>query len=133
MDVEKRADERRTESGIEVKPLYKPEDLEGFDYAERLGDPGEYPYTRGVYPTMYRGRPWTMRQYAGFGTARETNRRFKYLSSDSDAKRLPEYDGNYPVIGSWLVDGYACGIGIREDRGPITTNTSRFVPHLFVP
>ncbi len=79
MDVEKRADERRTESGIEVKPLYKPEDLEGFDYAERLGDPGEYPYTRGVYPTMYRGRPWTMRQYAGFGTARETNRRFKYL------------------------------------------------------
>jgi methylmalonyl-CoA mutase N-terminal domain/subunit len=79
VDVEKRADERRTESGIEVKPLYKPEDLEGFDYAERLGDPGEYPYTRGVYPTMYRGRPWTMRQYAGFGTARETNRRFKYL------------------------------------------------------
>jgi methylmalonyl-CoA mutase, N-terminal domain len=80
VDVEKRADERRTESGIEVKPLYKPDDLEGFDYAERLGDPGEYPYTRGVYPTMYRGRPWTMRQYAGFGTAKETNRRFKYLT-----------------------------------------------------
>src|SRR5829696_1261962 len=79
MDTEKRRDERRTESGIEVKPLYKPEDLEGFDYAERLGDPGEYPYTRGVYPTMYRGRPWTMRQYAGFGTAYETNARFKYL------------------------------------------------------
>src|SRR5918911_1760014 len=79
MDVEKRADERRTESGIEVKDLYRPEDLEGFDYAERLGDPGEYPYTRGVYPTMYRGRPWTMRQYAGFGTAKETNARFKYL------------------------------------------------------
>src|ERR671920_309441 len=79
MDVEKRGEERRTESGLEVKPLYRPEDLEGFDYAERLGDPGDYPYTRGVYPTMYRGRPWTMRQYAGFGTARETNRRFKYL------------------------------------------------------
>src|SRR5215207_2994444 len=79
MDTEKRWEERRTESGIEVKPLYKPEDLEGFDYAERLGDPGEYPYTRGVYPTMYRGRPWTMRQYAGFGTAYETNARFKYL------------------------------------------------------
>jgi methylmalonyl-CoA mutase, N-terminal domain len=78
MDVEKK-DERRTESGIEVKPLYRPEDLEGFDYHEKLGDPGEYPYTRGVYPTMYRGRPWTMRQYAGFGTAKETNRRFKYL------------------------------------------------------
>ena len=76
MDV----DERRTESGIEVKPVYGPEDLgEDFDYAERLGDPGEYPYTRGVYPNMYRGRPWTMRQYAGFGTAAETNARFKYL------------------------------------------------------
>ncbi len=79
MDVEKRTDERRTESGIEVEPLYKPEDLESFDYAEKLGDPGEYPYTRGVYLTMYRGRPWTMRQYAGFGTAAETNARFKYL------------------------------------------------------
>jgi methylmalonyl-CoA mutase, N-terminal domain len=86
-DVEKRSEERqgarqgerRTESGIEVKPVYRPEDLDGFDYAEKLGDPGEYPYTRGVYPTMYRGRSWTMRQYAGFGTARETNARFKYL------------------------------------------------------
>jgi glutathionylspermidine synthase len=47
-----------------------------------------------------------------------------------DAKRLPEFDGNYPVVGSWLVNGYACGIGIREDRGPITSNTSRFVPHI---
>ncbi len=82
-DVEKRSEERqgerRTESGIEVKPTYKPEDLNGFDYPEKLGDPGEYPYTRGVYPSMYRGRPWTMRQYAGFGTAKETNQRFKYL------------------------------------------------------
>jgi methylmalonyl-CoA mutase N-terminal domain/subunit len=76
MDV----DERRTESGIEVKPVYRPEDLgEDFDYSEKLGDPGEYPHTRGVYPSMYRGRPWTMRQYAGFGTAKETNARFKYL------------------------------------------------------
>ncbi len=78
MDVEKK-DERRTDSGIEVKPLYRPEDLESFDYSDKLGDPGEYPYTRGIYPTMYRGRPWTMRQYAGFGTAKETNKRFKYL------------------------------------------------------
>jgi methylmalonyl-CoA mutase N-terminal domain/subunit len=74
MDV----DERRTESGIEVKPVYRPEDVRG-SYEEKLGDPGEYPYTRGPYPSMYRGRPWTMRQYAGFGTARETNARFKYL------------------------------------------------------
>ena len=74
MDV----DERRTESGIEVKPVYRPEDVEG-SYDEKLADPGEYPYTRGPYPSMYRGRPWTMRQYAGFGTAKETNARFKYL------------------------------------------------------
>jgi methylmalonyl-CoA mutase N-terminal domain/subunit len=79
VDVEKRQDVRRTESEIRVKPFYKPEDLSGFDYSEKLGDPGEYPYARGVYPTMYRGRPWTMRQYAGFGTAGETNARFKYL------------------------------------------------------
>jgi methylmalonyl-CoA mutase N-terminal domain/subunit len=79
VDVEKRRDVRRTESEIQVKPFYKPEDLSGIDYSEKLGDPGEYPYTRGVYPTMYRGRPWTMRQYAGFGTAGETNARFKYL------------------------------------------------------
>ena len=79
MDVEKRQDVRRTESEIQAKPFYKPEDLSGFDYSEKLGDPGEYPYARGVYPTMYRGRPWTMRQYAGFGTAGETNARFKYL------------------------------------------------------
>lgn len=68
-----------TESGIEVRPFYGPDDLERFDYGEKLGDPGEYPYTRGIYPTMYRGRPWTMRQYAGFGTAEETNRRFRHL------------------------------------------------------
>ena len=71
--------ERRTESGIEVGPLYRPEDVEGLEYEKSLADPGEYPYTRGPYPSMYRGRPWTMRQYAGFGTARETNERFKYL------------------------------------------------------
>ncbi len=81
MDVEKQEERRTTESGIEVKPFYRPEDLgDGFDYDKKLADPGDYPYTRGPYPTMYRGRPWTMRQYAGFGTARETNRRFKYLT-----------------------------------------------------
>jgi methylmalonyl-CoA mutase, N-terminal domain len=67
-----------TMSGIPVKPLYTPEDVEG-DYDEKLGYPGEYPYTRGVYPTMYRGRLWTVRQFAGYGDAEETNKRFKYL------------------------------------------------------
>jgi methylmalonyl-CoA mutase, N-terminal domain len=72
-------DERRTDSGIELRPFYSAEDLVGFDAAKQLGDPGEAPYTRGIYADMYRGRLWTMRQYAGMGTAAETNRRFRYL------------------------------------------------------
>ena len=67
-----------TMSGVPLKPLYTPEDVEG-DYDEKLGYPGEYPYTRGVYPNMYRGRLWTVRQFAGYGTAAETNARFRYL------------------------------------------------------
>ena len=67
-----------TMSGVPVEPLYTPEDVEG-DYDEKLGYPGEYPYTRGVYPNMYRGRLWTVRQFAGYGTAAETNERFRYL------------------------------------------------------
>ena len=77
------APERRahfeTSSGIEVRDLYTPADLEGSDEDRDLGRPGEYPFTRGVQPTMYRSRLWTMRQYAGFATAEETNRRFRYL------------------------------------------------------
>jgi len=92
MDVEKRQGERRTESGIDVKPLYGPSDLEGFEYGEKLGDPGRYPYTRGPYPSMYRGRPWTMRQYAGFGTAAETNRRFKYLTENGQTGLSVAFD-----------------------------------------
>jgi methylmalonyl-CoA mutase, N-terminal domain len=67
-----------TMSGIPVKSLYTPDDVEG-SYDEKLGYPGEYPYTRGVYPNMYRGRLWTVRQFAGFGDAEETNKRFRYL------------------------------------------------------
>jgi methylmalonyl-CoA mutase N-terminal domain/subunit len=68
-----------TESGLEFRPLYGADDLTGFDPAQRLGAPGKYPFTRGVYPSMYTGRPWTMRQYAGFGTARESNERYHQL------------------------------------------------------
>ena len=64
--------------GIPVEPLYTPLDVEG-EYLDRLAFPGEYPFPRGVYPTMYRGRPWTIRQYAGFGTAEEWTRRCRYL------------------------------------------------------
>jgi methylmalonyl-CoA mutase N-terminal domain/subunit len=73
------ADVRQTDSGIDVRGVYRPEDLRGWDPAEKLGEPGTPPYTRGIYPNMYRGRLWTMRQYAGFGTAESTNERFKFL------------------------------------------------------
>jgi methylmalonyl-CoA mutase N-terminal domain/subunit len=71
--------ERVTDSGIEVKPVYHSGDLADFSETRDLGEPGEFPFTRGVYGTMYRGRLWTMRQYAGFGTAEETNERFRFL------------------------------------------------------
>ena len=68
-----------TLSGEPVEPVYRSADLEGFDPDVQLGEPGEYPFTRGVYPSMYRGRLWTMRQFAGFGTAAETNERYRFL------------------------------------------------------
>ncbi|MFI1098770.1 methylmalonyl-CoA mutase [Streptomyces melanogenes] len=70
---------RRTESGLPLDPVYGPDALAGWDPARQLGEPGAYPFTRGVYPTMYTTRPWTMRQYAGFGTAAESNARYKQL------------------------------------------------------
>ncbi len=69
----------RSTSGMEIKPVYGPRDLDGFDPATQLGEPGVYPFTRGIHASGYRGRPWTMRQYAGFGSSEETNRRFRYL------------------------------------------------------
>jgi methylmalonyl-CoA mutase, N-terminal domain len=71
--------EQQTSSHIPVRPLYTPADLEGWNYEKKVGYPGEYPYTRGVQSTMYRGRLWTMRQYAGMGDAEESNKRYKYL------------------------------------------------------
>jgi len=70
---------RTSESGLPIEEVYGPQALDGFDPAERLGEPGSYPFTRGVYPSMYTGRPWTMRQYAGFGTAKESNERYHRL------------------------------------------------------
>ncbi|MEI2706843.1 MAG: methylmalonyl-CoA mutase family protein [Ilumatobacteraceae bacterium] len=98
------SDDKRTDSGIEVKALYGPDDLAGWDPTAQLGAPGKPPYTRGVYPTMYRGKLWTMRQYAGFGTAQATNERFKFLlqagqTGLSCAFDLPTqmgYDSDHP-------------------------------------
>src|SRR4051794_41696910 len=97
--------ERRTSSEIPVRRFYTPRDVAGLPYEERLGDPGQYPYTRGLYPDMYRKRPWTMRQYAGYSSAAESNRRYRYLLSQgttglSVAFDLPTqigYDSDSPV------------------------------------
>jgi methylmalonyl-CoA mutase N-terminal domain/subunit len=94
-----------TNSNLEVERLYTELDVQDTDYLEDLGFPGEYPYTRGVQPTMYRGRLWTMRQYAGFGTAEESNERYKFLLSQgqtglSVAFDLPTqigYDSDHPL------------------------------------
>src|SRR5690348_12169687 len=96
--------DRLSESGFPLRPVYHVEDLPE-DLGQRLGEPGRYPYTRGVYPTMYTTRPWTMRQYAGFGTAAESNARYRQLLANgtmglSVAFDLPTqmgYDSDDPV------------------------------------
>ena len=104
-----------TDSGYEIKRVYEPSD---FDYERQLGYPGEYPFTRGIHPTMYRGKLWTMRQYAGFGSARETNRRYRYLLEHgttglSVAFDLPTqmgYDSDHP-----MADGEVGKVGVAID------------------
>jgi len=96
---------RESESGLPIQPVYGPEALDGWDPAEKLGQSGEFPFTRGVYASMYTGRPWTMRQYAGFGTAVESNKRYHQLISHgttglSVAFDLPTqmgYDSDDPI------------------------------------
>ncbi len=106
-------------SGREVEPLYTPLDLAGQDYGEQLGLPGEYPFTRGIHPTGYRGRLWTMRQFAGFGTARQTNERYKFLldhgqtglSVAFDFPTLMGYDSDHPRS---LGEVGKCGVAISS-------------------
>jgi len=100
-----RQDHFETSSGMAIDVVYTPEDLQGFDYVQDLGYPGEYPFTRGIQPTMYRGRLWTMRQYAGFASAEESNKRYRYLLEQgqtglSVAFDLPTqigYDSDHPM------------------------------------
>src|SRR5512145_2540684 len=124
-------DPRRTPSGIQIAPVYRDA---GVDYARDLGDPGEFPFTRGIQPTMYRGRLWTMRQYAGFGTAQETNRRFRHLLDagqtglsvafdlptqmgiDSDAPRAQGEVGRVGVAIDTVEDMHALFEAIPLDR-----------------
>ncbi len=111
-------EEFRTGSNIPVERVYTPEDISEIDYVEDLGFPGDYPFTRGVQPTMYRGRFWTMRQYAGFATAEESNKRYKYLLEQgqtglSVAFDLPTqigYDSDHP-----LAQGEVGKVGVAID------------------
>jgi methylmalonyl-CoA mutase N-terminal domain/subunit len=108
-----------TTSSEPVERLYTPLDIRDMDYQRDLGMPGEYPYTRGVHPTMYRGRLWTMRMFAGFGTAEETNQRFKYLFEQGqtglsiafDLPTLMGYDTDAPEA---LGEFGKCGVGISS-------------------
>ncbi len=91
-DDEKQRRRFETRPGAESKTLYKPQDLAGWDYERDVGFPGEYPFTRGIYPTLYRSRLWTMRQYAGYGTAFESNARFRYLLSQGQTGLSVAFD-----------------------------------------
>ncbi len=108
-----------TLSGVPINRLYTPADLSEFDYSRDLGDPGEYPYTRGIHPTMYRGKIWTMRQFSGFGSPEDTNQRLHYLlmqgqtglSIAFDLPTLMGYDSNHP-----LAEGEVgrCGVAVSS-------------------
>ena len=105
-------------SGTGIEPMYAPEDIAGRDYNEAIGYSGEYPFTRGIQPTMYRGRLWTMRQYAGFASAEESNQRYRYLLEQgqtglSIAFDLPTqigYDSDHP-----LAQGEIGKVGVAID------------------
>ena len=93
--VEKRPERQKEFSTIsfsDVKPLYYPNDIDNENYLDKIGFPGTYPFTRGIQPTMYRGKLWTMRQYAGFGTARESNERYRYLLSQGTSGLSVAFD-----------------------------------------
>ncbi len=134
MAEEKKSKDAVLHAGIAVKARYGPEDLAGFDPARDLGRPGEYPFTRGIHPEMYRARVWTMRQYVGFGTPAETNQRFKYLMArgqdalnvafdlptqlglDSDDPRAEGEVGRVGMAVDSLADMEEAFAGIPADR-----------------
>ncbi len=138
----------RTISGIEIKDLYTPDDIKNLDYLRDLGFPGEYPYTRGVYYNMYRGKIWTMRMFAGFGRAKDTNERFKFLikqgqtglSTAFDMPTLMGYDSDDPrsegevgregVAIDTLADFEILFDGI--DLGEVSTSFTINAPAIFI-
>src|SRR5256712_10837041 len=139
-----------TISGLENEPLYTADDV-AVDYERDLGAPGEFPFTRGIYPSMYRGKLWTMRQFAGFGTAEETNARFRYLldhgqtglSTAFDMPTLMGYDSDHPrSFGEVGREGVAidsledmqtlfAGIPLGEASTSMTINSPAAIPLAF--
>jgi methylmalonyl-CoA mutase N-terminal domain/subunit len=108
-----------TVSGRPIRALYRPEDLSGLDYARDLADPGRFPYTRGIHETMYRGKVWTMRQFAGYGSAAQTNARFKYLLEHgggglSVAFDLPTLMGRDPDHPLSVGEVGKCGVAVSS-------------------
>ncbi|MBI4366241.1 MAG: methylmalonyl-CoA mutase, partial [Deltaproteobacteria bacterium] len=108
-----------TISSMPIEPLYTPRDVRDFDYDRDLGLPGAYPFTRGVYPTMYRGRLWTMRQFSGFGTPEATNRRYKYLLDHGQTGLSVAFD--FPTLMGYDADAERargevgkCGVNISS-------------------
>ncbi|MBI4613366.1 MAG: methylmalonyl-CoA mutase [Planctomycetes bacterium] len=136
------------ESGIEVKPVYGPEDLAGIDPANDIGRPGEFPFTRGIHREMYRKRPWTMRQYAGFGTPGETNARFRFLIEhgqdalnvafdlptqlglDSDDPRAEGEVGRVGMAVDTLADMEVAFEGVPLDRVSVSLTVNAVTPVL---
>ena len=150
---EKKPRDVRYLDGIEIRPVYGPADLGSFDYARDLGDPGDYPFTRGIHPHMYRARPFTMRQYIGFGTPAETNARFKYLMAhgqdalnvafdlptqlglDSDDPRAEGEVGRVGMAVDSLLDMEEAFEGIAADRVSISftiNSMAAFIQAMFL-
>lgn len=101
-----RKDEFKTTSDVNIKRLYTPEDVKNLDYLRDLGFPGRFPFTRSLHATMYRGRLWTMRQFSGFGTAEQTNKRFRYLLKEGETGLSVAFD--YPTIMGRDSDDHMC-------------------------
>jgi methylmalonyl-CoA mutase, N-terminal domain len=124
---EERATRFSTLSDMEVEPLYTPEDLNGRSYDQEIGAPGEYPFTRGVYPSMYRSKFWTMRQFAGFGTPEDTNQRFKFLLAEGQTGLSTAFD--MPVLMGYDAD-HARSLG-EVGREGVSASTLDDMERLF--
>jgi len=125
--AEERSNRFSTLSDMEIEAIYTPDDQNGRDYARDIGLPGEYPYTRGVYPSMYRGRLWTMRQFAGFGSPEDTNQRFKFLLAEGQTGLSTAFD--MPVLMGYDADN-ARSLG-EVGREGVSVSTLEDMERLF--